>query len=352
MVRSSTRMEKNNRLRILNILGGSKDGGAEKFFERLAIGIEKKRGISQKLIIRKNSSRFSFLNSFIKDINEIKYFYFFNPFCHFRIKKIINEFKPNIILTWMNRASRILPRDNNSNFRTVGRLGGYYKIKNYVNCDYLITNTLDLKRYVLDFGWDQSKVEFIPNFVNKNNNSIIKSKSEKKIVLCMGRFHKNKGIDLLLKGMTFLPNHELWIVGKGKEREHYDNVIKKQKIENRVFFFEWTNNVSQYLNSADVLVCPSRHEPFGNVIVDGWAHKLPVVVSDVGGPRVIVKNKINGLKFRNEDYFDLVEQINKIDKNIKLKKKIIKNGFDQYKSLYSEEIIIDKYINFFKKISK
>ena len=79
-------------------------------------------------------------------------------------------------------------------------------------------------------------------------------------------------------------------------------------------------NVSQYLNSADVLVCPSRHEPFGNVIVDGWAHKLPVVVSDVGGPRVIVKNKINGLKFRNEDYFDLVEQINKIDKNIKLKK--------------------------------
>ena len=345
-------MEKNNRLKILNILGGSKEGGAEKFFERLAIGIEKKKGISQKLIIRENPSRFSILKSVIKDINQIKYFYFFNPFCHSKIKEIINEFKPNVILAWMNRASRILPRNNNSDFTTIGRLGGYYKIKNYVNCDHLITNTMDLKRYVLDFGWDPSKVEFIPNFVNKNNNSNVKSSSEKKIVLCMGRFHKNKGIDLLLKGMTFLPNYELWIVGKGEERQYYNRVIDDLKINNRVFFFRWTNNVSQYLNSADILVCPSRHEPFGNVVVDGWAHKLPVVVSDIGGPKVIVKHKINGLKFKNEDYFDLVEQIKLIQKDSKLKSKIIKNGFNEYRLFYSEEIIIDRYINFFRKISK
>ncbi len=345
-------MEKNNRLKILNILGGSKEGGAEKFFERLAIGIEKKKGISQKLIIRKSPSRFSILKSVVKDINQIKYFYFFNPFFHSKIKEIINGFKPNVILTWMNRASRVLPGKNNLNFTTVGRIGGYYKIKNYVNCDYLITNTMDLKKYVIDFGWDPNKVEFIPNFVNKNNNSIVKSNSDKKVVLCMGRFHKNKGIDLLLKGMTFLPNYELWIVGKGKEREHYNEVINELKINNRVSFFEWTNNVSQYLNSADILVCPSRHEPFGNVVVDGWAHKLPVVVSDVGGPKVIVKHKVNGLKFKNEDYFDLVEQIKMIEQDLILKKKIIKNGFNEYKSSYSEEIIIEKYINFFEKISK
>ena len=43
MVRYSKKMEKNNKLKILNVLGGSKQGGAEKFFERLSFAIEKKK---------------------------------------------------------------------------------------------------------------------------------------------------------------------------------------------------------------------------------------------------------------------------------------------------------------------
>ena len=54
-------MEKNNKLKILNILGGKKQGGAEKFFERLSFAIEKKNNVNLQLIIRKNEERFNFL---------------------------------------------------------------------------------------------------------------------------------------------------------------------------------------------------------------------------------------------------------------------------------------------------
>ena len=53
-------MESNNKLKILNILGGSRQGGAEKFFERLSLAIEKKK-IDLQLVIRKNEKRFSLL---------------------------------------------------------------------------------------------------------------------------------------------------------------------------------------------------------------------------------------------------------------------------------------------------
>ena len=54
-------------------------------------------------------------------------------------------------------------------------MGGYYKIKNYVNCDFIITNTSDLKSFVIESGWD-SKVEFIPNLLLQTR-TIKKNKS-------------------------------------------------------------------------------------------------------------------------------------------------------------------------------
>ena len=343
-------MAKNNRLRILNILGGAKEGGAEKFFERISLSLAKNNNVDQEIIIRKSKKRFERLKDKIKKIHEIKFFYFFNPFCHRQIALIFEKFKPDIVLTWMNRASRLLPQSGKYNAINVGRLGGYYKIKNYVNCDYLITNTLDLKNYIVGHGWDSDKVEFIPNFVDDNNREKLEKETDRKIILCLGRFHQNKGIDILLKAMIYINGFELWIVGSGDEKNLYDEIISQYKIEEKVSFFEWTDNISKFLNVSSVLICPSRHEPFGNVIVEAWAHKVPVIVADTGGPKLMVKNKINGLKFGKEDIFGLIKQIKLLDSNPTLKKKIVTNGYKDFKKNYSEELIIKKYLNFFNKI--
>ena len=343
-------MEKNNKLKVLSILGGSKQGGAEKFFERLSFAMEKKKNINLQIIIRKNEKRFSFLSKKIKLIHQINNFYFFNPFCHKKISDIINNFKPNIVLSWMNRASKVLPKSNG--WINIGRIGGYYKIKNYVNCDYIITNTNDLKDFVIESGWDSKKVKFIPNFVKRNNHSKKEKKNSSKIILCLGRFHRNKGIDILLKAMPYLNDYNLWIVGEGEEKKFYDLIVKQHGLSEKVFFYEWTNNISEFINSADILVCPSRHEPFGNIVVDGWAHKIPVIVSDTGGPSVLINNNINGLKFKNEDFFDLITKVKSLESKKSLVKKIINNGYNEYKSKFSEDLIINKYINFFEKIKK
>ena len=91
---------------------------------------------------------------------------------------------------------------------------------------------------------------------------------EKKIIVCLGRFHRNKGIDILLKAMTYISNFDLWVIGSGEEKQLYNEIISEYKLDDKVSFYEWTDDISQYLNVADLLICPSRHEPFGNVIVD------------------------------------------------------------------------------------
>ena len=155
-------------------------------------------------------------------------------------------------------------------------------------------------------------------------------KNSSKIILCLGRFHRNKGIDILLKAMPYLNDYNLWIVGEGEERKFYDLIVKQHGLSEKVFFYEWTNNISEFINSADILVCPSRHEPFGNIVVDGWAHKIPVIVSDTGGPSVLINNNINGLKFKNEDFFDLITKVKSLESKKSLVKKIINNGYNEY----------------------
>ena len=103
-------MEKNSKLKILNIMSGANSGGAENFFERLTIAIEKE-DLEQKVIIRHHQKRFDYLNTKLKNVKSIKLFNNFNPFCQSVIETSIKEFMPDIILTWMNRASRILPNE-------------------------------------------------------------------------------------------------------------------------------------------------------------------------------------------------------------------------------------------------
>jgi glycosyltransferase involved in cell wall biosynthesis len=47
--------------------------------------------------------------------------------------------------------------------------------------------------------------------------------------------------------------------------------------------------------SADLFVFPSTTDTFGNVVIEAQASGLPVIVSDVGGPRDLVESGVDGI---------------------------------------------------------
>ena len=92
------------------------------------------------------------------------------------------------------------------------------------------------KILLLNLVGTQKKVEYIPNFVTKNNQKKKINNGSLKIILCLARFHRNKGIDVLLKAMTYLSGYILWIVGEGSERKLYDLIIKNMILKIKFFF--------------------------------------------------------------------------------------------------------------------
>ena len=105
---------------------------------------------------------------------------------------------------------------------------------------------------------------------------------ERLVLGVYGRFSEQKGIELLLKALQELPDLdvELLIGGYGEKEELLRQIAEGDR---RIQFMGQLNNVPQFLEICDVIVIPSRWEPWGNVCLEAKAAGKPVIVTSVDG---------------------------------------------------------------------
>ena len=123
------------------------------------------------------------------------------------------------------------------------------------------------------------------------------------IVLYVGRFDPIKGIDRLLASMAYLKHQQrlrLVIIGGDgpdtAEYRHLRQMTVKLGIQASVSFVGRIEqkNLPPYYSAADVLVVPSYYESFGLVGLESLACGTPVVATDVGAMRYIVRDGKSG----------------------------------------------------------
>lgn len=107
-----------------------------------------------------------------------------------------------------------------------------------------------------------------------------------KIIVSMGRLHKVKGFDILIKAfLSILDTHNkaiLLIAGKDVgEKTNFDLLIKEHNLSNQVFFVGeiLDQDKIDFLANANLFVLPSHTENFGNVYIESLAAGTPIVAS-------------------------------------------------------------------------
>ena len=98
------------------------------------------------------------------------------------------------------------------------------------------------------------------------------------------------------------------------------------------------------MDEADIVVLPSiEFESFGMILIEAMRQKKPVICSNHGGMKEIVKNNINGLLFKNRDYEDLKRKLILLI-NSKLKRNILGNrGYIIFLKKFENKIFLEKY---------
>ena len=109
-------------------------------------------------------------------------------------------------------------------------------------------------------------------------------------LLCVARIDRQKNQMMLVEWLARNPQATVRLVGPVTQPDYRAEIEARAEqlgVSGRLPFAGALTPASEELlreyANADVFVLPSRHEPFGIVVLEAWAAGLPVVASDVGG---------------------------------------------------------------------
>ena len=163
---------------------------------------------------------------------------------------------------------------------------------------------------------DPRRVRVQPIFVDtsKFGHKEVAFRSGPFVFVAVSRLSQEKNIILLLEAFREVlrkeKNVHLVIVGDGPERKNLGRAARAMVIQNAVEFVGWqAENLADYYASAEWYVRTSNSEGYARSVIEAMAASLPVIMTDVGIAREIVKDNINGLIVPVGDVHALVSRM-------------------------------------------
>jgi glycosyltransferase involved in cell wall biosynthesis len=201
----------------------------------------------------------------------------------------------------------------------------------------------------------KENVEVLPNFLekdfifNKEKREKIRKKlniDSKQVILFVGKF--GKGINDFLEVIKYFKNDSskyFIIIGYGKEEEQVKEFIKKDSLEDKVLFLGQVKNPYEYYLASDIFIMPSKaDESFGRTVIEAMATKTVVVAYPSGNVKYLIKNKNTGFLTSEKNPQEIIDIINKLDKETQ--RKIKENAFNFYNENFNRDTVINKFKSF------
>ncbi len=165
-------------------------------------------------------------------------------------------------------------------------------------------------------------IAVLPIFVPQTLTEPKKNK-DKITFLTVARLEKEKNLETAIKAFAYAClDAELVIVGDGSQRENLEHLARELKIENKVIFAGWQNNLQKFYAEADIYISTSLYEGYGMATVEAAAAGLPLIVSDAGLTREIFFDGREALIFKQKDFRVLSEKMKKLSMDLELRRKI------------------------------
>ena len=195
------------------------------------------------------------------------------------------------------------------------------------NCHHIIASTDKEERALIrHYGASPQKIGVVPCGVNLEHFRIIGKAQARhqlgldsdRIILFVGRIDPLKGLDNLIKALPHLshiPKLKLIIIGGGEQSQYEIERLRKLahslEVQNSVDFRGLIKHeqLPHFYSAADACVVPSYYESFGLVALEALACGTPVVATDVGNHKNLIRQGETGYVIEDNDPGRLADRI-------------------------------------------
>ncbi len=223
----------------------------------------------------------------------------------------------------------------------------------------LIAVSNSIKNHLMkNYNIEEKRITLINNFVEDNgvtslsHNSNLLIPRDQKIILFVGRFSREKGVDILVRAFRLLQkNNEkifLVMIGTGEEELFLKSFIAENKLNALTLVPQ--EDVSRYYKSADIIILPSRVDPFPLVMLESGMMAKPFIGGGVDGIGEFIEHDQNGLLVEPENVEELAAAIKKLLNDPVKASYLGRNLYEKVKLNCSAEKIIPKYLGLYKEV--
>ena len=169
-----------------------------------------------------------------------------------------------------------------------------------------------------------------------------------KIILFVGRISRIKGVDTLINAFFKInrlnENIKLILLGQ-VEDINISEAIKG--FEKQIYVIQPAKDVCEFYQASDLVVLPSRIDPFPYVMLEAGAMKKPLIGGNTGGILEFIEDRVDGYLFEPGNELDLADKISYLIKHpddaknaaLKLNEKVLrlcncKENFQKMLNLY------------------
>lgn len=269
------------------------------------------------------------------------------PYWVKEIRQFIKVEKPDYIIAFAARINIlvllacigldtriIISERNDPRFDGRGRIVNFLTMLLYPRAHCLVFQTKRAQEYFSERIKKKSCV--IPNPVTIDQ--VVSSIKEKKIVN-VGRLTPQKNQKLLLSAfariVTYHKDYILEIYGSGELRNDLINHSKELGIYDHVFLKGIVSNIHECISNAEIFVLTSNYEGLSNALLEAMMMGLPCISTNCSGIAEYIDDGVNGILVPISDEDSLVNALNRLINNPKLRENIAQTASTSMKSLSS-----------------
>lgn len=290
-----------------------------------------------------------------------------------RLKKLLNELRPDIVVTLMGRSLDFITSINDGSikigeahttkahlrsYHLLEERGGIYKILAKRLRKKQIANASKLSALVLLTPQDAkdwegvTKTYIIANAMHymPNGSSTLTNKQ----AIMVGRYNDAKGYEYIVEAWSIVhqrhPDWTLNIYGSGELHDDVERWIKERELEKTMIMHEPTKQITQKYLESSICVMSSRYEGFPLVIMEAMACGVPCVSFDSPfGPRNIINDGEDGILVEYLNSQALAENICKVIENEQYRK-ILGEKAKQNIQRFSQDAIMKQWTDLFESL--